>query len=142
MIQIEDIITIDEVAGLLRKSVSWCYANAPQLGAARIGGSLFFRRSALERALEEAILERQANGSGTGRSERNHRSSERKKTPPRPSHPETNPSKYGLADFLFRAGHGGEDRAGSQNVFMDIDVSQALEALRTLKKAGGENAIL
>ena len=37
-----DIMTPEEVAQYLRKSVSWVYKNWQRLGARKLGGSLFF----------------------------------------------------------------------------------------------------
>ena len=45
------VISPVEVSNLLRKSIKWVYANAHQLGAAKIGGSIIFTREGLEYAL-------------------------------------------------------------------------------------------
>jgi len=47
------VISPEEVATILRKSLSWVYAHASQLGASRIGGSLIFTREGLDYAFEK-----------------------------------------------------------------------------------------
>lgn len=128
MLESNDIIQVDQVASLLKKSESWCYQHASLLGAAKIGGSWFFRLSTLEKVLEEAVSKQQGNGSGAGRPETVRR--QRKKKPRSSPHPATDPEKYGLADLMFAFAQGGGAGEESGDIFLDIDALQALEALR------------
>jgi hypothetical protein len=45
------ILPAKKVAQILGKNLRWVYANAPQLGGLKVGGSWIFTRANLERAL-------------------------------------------------------------------------------------------
>jgi len=49
-----DAMDVKEVAKLLKRSVSWTYAHAEELGAVKIGGAVIFNRRALEEVFEDA----------------------------------------------------------------------------------------
>ena len=52
IIQTLTVIQPGEIATQLKKSLSWVYANAPALGASRIGGSWIFSEEGLQDALQ------------------------------------------------------------------------------------------
>lgn len=47
------VISPTEVAIILKKSLSWVYAHASELGASRIGGSLIYTMEGIVHAFEE-----------------------------------------------------------------------------------------
>ncbi len=92
----EDFISAIDLARMLGKSPSWCYANAAELGASRIGGSIIFRRSTLKEALDNARME--------SRKKKDPAPIPKKKLKPqavKPQvHQETDPAVHGLYHLL------------------------------------------
>jgi len=53
-----------DVSKILGKSLNWVYSNAKELGASRIGGSLFFTKEGIEDAIQRG---KAVAGNGNGR---------------------------------------------------------------------------
>lgn len=130
MLEAVDVISICEVASLLKKSVSWCYTNAAHLGAAKIAGSLIFRRSSLADALERGLINSrvQAESKQDPLATLKVKRSKRSRRPE--ALPQTDPSRYGLDNMLFRFSAHARHTMILEDIFADIDLRRAIEALR------------
>lgn len=46
------VISVDDVAGIFKRTTRWCYMHYMELGGVRIGGSVFFTKEGLAYALQ------------------------------------------------------------------------------------------
>jgi hypothetical protein len=122
----DEVIEVDKVAELLKKSVSWCYLNAPDLGASQIGGSVIFRHAALAEALNRRMKSKE-DGIKAKKTAEIVKSKRGRKPHYDPF--DTNPSKYGIADLLSAPNFSGGSETGPEDPFSGIDIEKALKAL-------------
>ena len=122
----EDVITVKDVARVIKKSPGWCYKNAAVLGASKIGGSLIFRLSAVIEALESHKLKRES--ASTGKPARSPHPTKTKKSKSNPYKDNLDPGRHGIQDILSGGFGAFADWPG--DVFEGIDLDEAIREFR------------
>ena len=101
------VLTAKKVGRRLRKSDSWVYDHAPDLGGVKIGGSWVFTEEGLSDALQRAgEVARQRHGGQAAKQQAVHQKGRSKEVGARRKKEaekfwNTNPAEHGIEHFLF-----------------------------------------